>query len=134
MSYGVKSRNYEFWQGREGLDAISNWLSSAGNSMSDAKYFMMMKMLPYGRYRTRDGRRVIFNRDYQPIFEEFEDRVEFRSPHFVAGVVTKDFFWDGSNAPWKTAETRRKMVEMYRELYKSAALYYQSIPDTSSIL
>ena len=70
--------------------------------------------LPYGRWRTEDGTKVIFNRRYEPrfIWPAGAERPERCDPHHVDGIVEEGWFYsdtspnDIGRAPlWHALET-----------------------------
>jgi hypothetical protein len=60
------------------------------------------EVLPYGQWLCADGRAVLFNRAYQPIWEKYGGEVfrcESSSEH-VLNIVGEHWFWSGRVAPW----------------------------------
>jgi hypothetical protein len=51
--------------------------------------------LPYGRWITDDGTRVLYNRKYQPllIWQPGTDKAERCDPHWVTGIAAQDWFY-----------------------------------------
>lgn len=65
-----------------------------------ATRYSARRMIPYGRWTCGNGREVIFNREYQPIFsringvDSFADRVEV-----IKDIVKVEYFYGDHNSP-----------------------------------
>lgn len=58
------------------------------------------RMLPYGRWTTGDNRVIIFNREYQPIFERVNDINKFiEHDEIIENISKVEYFYDDSNSP-----------------------------------
>lgn len=77
-------------------------------------YFNNRKCLPYGKWVCDDGREVLFNRDYQPIYERRPGRAsrEADSREWVEDIKQTEFFYSDSNPPWLDQATLRKCSEL----------------------
>lgn len=64
------------------------------------------RMLPYGRWTCSDGRQVLFNREYQPIFQwqagvySYADRDEWVGTEEVP-IVKTEYFYDDLTSPMR---------------------------------
>lgn len=64
--------------------------------------------MPYGKWTCADGREVLFNRDYKPIWQKMpgqpaeaadaEERVPFKK---------QEWFYQDGTQPWRSADTER---------------------------
>jgi hypothetical protein len=76
----------------------------------------MRHRLPYGKWTCADGREVLFNRNYKPIWERrpggttepanSAERVKF---------VQQEWFYDDTNQPWRRVQTARKCNALLAE-------------------
>jgi hypothetical protein len=58
------------------------------------------RMLPYGRWTTGDNRIIIFNREYQPIFERIGEVNHFiKHGEIIENISKVEYFYDDSNSP-----------------------------------
>ena len=70
--------------------------------------FVPMRLyLPYGYWTEHDGSRVIFSRDYKPMWRlrggQSIDRVD---PWLRVSFVEQNHLWPGSQAPWSSSELK----------------------------
>jgi hypothetical protein len=72
----------------------------------------MLEVLPYGRYVASDGREIIFNRHYRPIWERLPDgTVRRANPHEWVDWIRQGWFGLGSMRYEKSArEAYRKVL------------------------
>jgi hypothetical protein len=83
---------------------------------------------PYGVWTCADGRQVLFNRDYLPIFERQPGELGRVADHaeWVAEIVATKHFFDGGNSPVSQfsvpARQWRPVVERINLLLVSWAL------------
>lgn len=70
--------------------------------------------LPYGMWTCEDGREVLFNRKYWPIWERRErEPVKAADPHeWVKGIVKTEYFFNDGNPPWGNRASLRKCKEI----------------------
>lgn len=67
--------------------------------------------LPYGFWGLADGSRVVFSRDYYPLWRVRDDRVERLDPWlWITSKVSEQWFSDGSGSAWHLDETREKAL------------------------
>jgi hypothetical protein len=70
------------------------------------------RKLPYGKWTCENGRQVLFNRGYEPIYERSPEGSVSAAFHgeFIESIVDSVFFWDDStkNAP-KAAAVRKAL-------------------------
>lgn len=58
------------------------------------------RMLPYGRWTCDDGRVVIFNREYQPIFQRVDGVNRFiLHSEFIKDIAQVEYFYGDHNSP-----------------------------------
>lgn len=56
--------------------------------------------LPYGRWRCADGREVLFNRAYEPLWSRINGEVVQADPgERVQGIEEQLFFFDDADSP-----------------------------------
>ena len=73
---------------------------------------------PYGKWTCKDGREVLFDRGYSPIYSRRPGQpTELADPEeFVDGIVKSEHYWlDGRTQPEYSAATRRKLDRILRE-------------------
>jgi hypothetical protein len=72
----------------------------------------MLEVLPYGRYVASDGREILFNRSYRPIWERLPDgTVQRANPHEWVDWTEQGWFGCGSMRYEKSArEAYRKVL------------------------
>lgn len=58
------------------------------------------RMLPYGKWTCADGREVLFNREYQPIWQRREFDVDRADPSEWVAWETQEWFYDDSCPPF----------------------------------
>jgi hypothetical protein len=80
----------------------------------------MRRELPYGVWTCADGTRVLFNRDYQPIWKRTSDGVVTRVDIPPSGMNwvnwdTQDHFFNDGNPPWYCKETLRRLKRVLAE-------------------
>ena len=64
--------------------------------------------MPYGKWTTEDGREVLFNRDYMPIWQRLPDgTVSVADKDEWVPWVRQDQFYHDGNGPWHYITTRR---------------------------
>jgi hypothetical protein len=66
------------------------------------EHFVPMRLrLAYGAWIEAGGSKVLFSRDYCPLWRIFADgRIEDVEPWRHINFVEQAFFWNGSTAPW----------------------------------
>jgi hypothetical protein len=58
------------------------------------------RMLPYGKWTCADGREVVFNREYQPIFQRKDGVVSHADRNeYVKNIVKTEMYYDDGCAP-----------------------------------
>lgn len=78
---------------------------------------------PYGKWATKDGTQVLFNRHYQPIWKKRPDGVvvEAKKDWWVPEIVTQEHYYDESCPPYgnynlaKTRKTRERCNKVLDE-------------------
>jgi hypothetical protein len=67
--------------------------------------------LPYGFWGLSDGSKVVFSRDYYPLWRIVEDRTERLDPWlWVTGKVSEQWFSQASESGWYFGETRERAL------------------------
>lgn len=67
--------------------------------------------LPYGFWGLTDGSKVVFSRDYYPLWRIVEDRIERLDPWlWITGKVSEQWFSKGSESGWYFGETRERAL------------------------
>lgn len=75
-------------------------------SISSAKQFQRWNDLPYGIWRCKDGRDVLFNRYYEPIYQRFPDgTLEDADPAEWINWSGQEWFYTDADSE---AQKRRK--------------------------
>lgn len=113
--------------------------SEAANAIRRAKEWALRSYLPYGIWTTEDGREVLFNRGYVPIWERSREQkiaVPANPREWVKKIATQDWFYDDSNAPYGERPNKRSLMRCVRVLRDwgvfehDAAAYYRVAIET----
>jgi hypothetical protein len=78
-----------------------------------AKIRALRSYLPYGKWTCADGREVLFNRAYKPIWQRRNGRVEIADAReWVKDIQGEEWFFNDLTAPWEgyTARGCRKTL------------------------
>jgi len=78
----------------------------------------MRDTLPYGKWTTKDGMEVLFNRHYQPIWKKDSSGVvtEANKNWWVPNILLQEFYYDDSSPPYgrrnsnKTKQSYNKCI------------------------
>jgi hypothetical protein len=63
-------------------------------------------VLPYGLWRCGDGRQVLFNRWYQPIFERRGGEVRAADPtEWIDNIIEETWFYYDATPPWRCVQS-----------------------------
>ena len=85
-----------------------------------ATRFSARKTLPYGRWTCKDKTEVIFNREYQPIFQRYNGVNAFILPNaWIENIVKTEYFYDDYTTPVKYL--LRKFKDQKLDLSESRA-------------
>jgi hypothetical protein len=58
------------------------------------------RSLPYGKWTCEDGREVVFNREYQPIFQRVDGVVSYANrDEFVENIVSVELYYQDIDSP-----------------------------------
>ncbi len=61
--------------------------------------------MPYGKWTCEDGREVLFNRNYKPIWQRMPGQsAEPADPEERVPFVKQEWFYKDGNQPWRDAE------------------------------
>lgn len=80
------------------------------------KELLLRSWLPYGKWTCADGREVLFNRFYEPIWER-ADGVTKLADHeeWVKNTVDRGWFFKDGNPPWRNRTTLEECLRHLRE-------------------
>jgi hypothetical protein len=81
---------------------------------ADPKELCMRLSLPYGIWECDDGRAVLFNREYQPIWERRGTGVQQARPDEWIEFARQSWFYNDATAPWRDPKTERKCWSVLR--------------------
>lgn len=92
------------------------------------------RSLPYGKWTCKDGREVIFNREYQPILQT-KDGVASHADRgeWVRNIVKTEMYYDDSCSPMDLLSERKTNMTSYerKRCRKSLAICLQVLRDYS---
>jgi hypothetical protein len=72
--------------------------------------------LPYGKWTCADGREVLFNRDYLPLWQRWPGQEATRANLYEwVPFVAQEWFYNDGNPPWRVAETRARCRAVLHE-------------------
>jgi len=90
--------------------------------MSDAgKYVRKIALcrlwLPYGKWTFANGREILFNRHYEPIFERTNGNSAIIANHdeYVKDIQKEEWYYDDSCVPCNNKRTFNKCLKVLRE-------------------
>jgi hypothetical protein len=89
--------------------------------LPDAPYYTdpLRIGMPYGEWTCADGRRVLFNRLYEPILERIGDDVRpatnYGNNVELVQYVSQHTFFNDSNPPWRSDETLQRCRKILEE-------------------
>jgi hypothetical protein len=93
----------------------------------------MRRETPYGIWTCADGREVLFDRDYQPIWSRYPGQPAERAnpDEWINWVDQRWFYFDG-NKPWATgdASSRRAAIETQKRCTKALQDFLNGAPVT----
>lgn len=73
--------------------------------------FLFRLWLPYGKWTCGDGREVLFNRFYEPLYERRDGITTRADPHeWVPHEGREEWYYDDSAQPWRSLRTLRKCL------------------------
>lgn len=113
---------------------------SANSIVADFEYitpkqplrmFIPMRLyVPYGEWTEVDGARVLFSRDYKPMWRLREgsapERVE---PWLWIKFIKQNWFWNDGNPPWDVQETyNREMERLNNESIRGTPHLVEALP------
>lgn len=65
--------------------------------------------LPYGRWLCADGREVLFNRDYKPIWHRRPGEIAKRAdPDEIVPFMQQEWFYKDGKQPWRSVKAEQK--------------------------
>ena len=73
-----------------------------------------IKYLPYGKWTCADGREILFNRWYQPLWQKHRGRVTPADPNEWIDYTRQDYFYD-DGTPRRGLRVRlRRILDEFR--------------------
>jgi hypothetical protein len=77
--------------------------------------FPMRAKLPYGKWTCADGKEVLFNRDYEPIWERLPGEMASAADRKAQYEHVKEkWFFGDRNPPWSSERSVRRCLEALR--------------------
>lgn len=102
----VSSTEFQAMAAAEGINELDSLIAERVKYEPDHLSFLTIRyaarrMLPYGRWTLDDGREVIFNREYQPIYSCMpgEPSVFCNHADFIDDIAKVEYFYDDYNSP-----------------------------------
>ena len=70
--------------------------------------------LPYGIWTCQDGREILFNREYQPIWQRHNDKLPMQADpkEWIQFSKSQKWFYDDLKPPMESPATRKKCLEI----------------------
>jgi hypothetical protein len=79
----------------------------------------LRERLPYGMWTCEDGREVLFNRWYQPIWERYPGKLATAAdPNEWVPWSSQEWFFDDANLPWNKHEAGRRSLARCRAVLR----------------
>lgn len=76
----------------------------------------MRESLPYGKWTCEDGREVLFNRRYKPIWQRRDGEAATPGdPNERVKFTKEEWFYSDENAPWLDKNTRQRCEAELKE-------------------
>lgn len=74
-----------------------------------ANLVSLRRRLPYGEWTCTDGRKVLFNRNYKPIWQRLPGHCAERAdPEEKVKFVEQKWFYEDDNTPWRDAKSKQR--------------------------
>ena len=67
----------------------------------------MWKCYPYGKWTCADGREVLFNRGYKPIFSRYDGQVVEADADEHINFEKQEWFYNDTTTPWDMKKSRQ---------------------------
>ncbi len=102
------------WIGVNGR-RLKSWRTPAGKlRLCDTKNeFLCRAVLPYGQWTCADGRRVLYNRWYTPIWQRSRSGwVSPADPHEWVVWIDQHWFYKDGNPPYRDRATKAKLLRI----------------------
>jgi hypothetical protein len=93
------------------VDGDITWASRQDFKMIDPNAplpICLRTSLPYGMWTCADGREVLFNRNYKPIWQRIDGVVTAADPDEWVLWVSQQWLFDDCAPPWVSIATRRR--------------------------
>lgn len=79
----------------------------------DLSEFPMRWSLPYGLWRGRDGREILFNRDYRPIYERSGSTAQQADQAaWIKDIADQRWFYNAGSEPWQDGGSHTRCLEV----------------------
>jgi hypothetical protein len=87
--------------------------------IAPAAVFSRWNDLAYGVWKTSDGRQVVFNRFYEPVWQRVGGVIsDADASEWVKNIVSENFFYDdGHTEAQRRARARRRLIEWSKETF-----------------
>jgi hypothetical protein len=83
-------------------------------------------ILPYGKWTCADGREVLFNRDYKPIFQRLADgRVTHANPTEWVRWITQEWFFEEVPGCWLRRGPSKRLLDRINATVSDWGLFYR---------
>src|SRR6516225_6378125 len=96
------------------------------------EYIEFRLRVPYGKWTCKDGREVIFNREYWPILERRSgEKAKPANPNEWIHWIKQDYFFEEHRSPWsrRRARAAAKTLERCNEILREWG--YPALPKPS---
>jgi hypothetical protein len=80
--------------------------------------FLLRLSMPYGMYICNDGREVLFNREYQPIWSRSDCKVKQASPNEYIERTKQIWFYNDSAQPWNSTTVYKHCENVMIKFFK----------------
>ena len=87
--------------------------ATGGTMAMSAKDALRWQEMPYGRWWCADGREILFNRQYNPLWERTAGNMEWTSAdrtEWVAGIAEQSWFYNDGDRD--AAKERKALAEL----------------------
>jgi hypothetical protein len=93
------------------------------------KWFLAHVALPYGEWTCADGREVLHNRFYEPIWQRADGVLSRADPsEWVRNIVEEQWLYNNASAPWRSAADAARLLRILEDFGvdgRPSAIIYQ---------
>lgn len=102
---------------------------------SEGSFFIPMRfVLPYGKWTCTDGKEILFNRDYCPIWYRDKDGfVDTLDPATWIEFEKQEWFFGDTDPPWQSRKTYKKCKSILGS-WGAVEEYTKTVPFISQVL